>query len=176
MASIERPYLQRSVLSRCLRAMLLAAAALLGGCHELRDDLHVVPADGEELPILRQSHGAHCHETRAMQLVIRDTATLARVPLADVAVDFSREMLLVVTLGRVTSDQYSVNVDRVWRDGPRLRVATTVDSPPPGAKMVMASPYCIAVVPKCELNVAGFSPQPPTRTRSWQQSEPPAGW
>jgi len=156
--------------------MLGAALALLGGCHELREDLHFTPVDGEELPILRQSHGTHCHEARALQLVIRDTATLAKIPLTDVAVDFSSEMLLIVTLGRVTSDQYSVNIDRVWREGPRLRVATTVSSPPPGVPTVMASPYCIAVVPKCDLNVAGFSAHPLPRTRSWQQSEPPERW
>jgi hypothetical protein len=147
--------------------------AIVGGCHELHDELHYIPADGEELPILRQAHGAHCHEARAMQLVIRDAATLAKVPLTDVPVDFSREMLLVVTLGRVTSDEYSLSIERVWREGPHLRVSTTVCSPPPGVPTVMASPYCIAVVPRCDLNVAGFSPQPLPRTRTWQQSEPP---
>ena len=132
-----------------------------------------MPAEGDELPILRQIHGTHSHETRAMQLVIRDAATLAQVPLTDVPVDFSSEMLLVVTLGRVTSDQYSVNIDRVWREGPSLRVSSTVSAPPPGAPLVMASPYCIAVVPRCDLNITGFMPIPPKRVRPWQQSAPP---
>ncbi len=176
MHSIKGSHVDSAAASWLSRAAFILAAALSGGCHELRDDLHFTPADGEELPILRQTHGAHCHEVRAMQLVIRDAATLAKVPLVDVAVDFSREMLLVVTLGRVTSDQYSVSVDRVWREGPRLRVAATVNSPPPGVPTVTASPYCIAVVPKCHLNVVDFSPQPPPRTRSWQQSQPPERW
>lgn len=108
-----------------------------------------------------------------MQLVVRDQATLAQVPLVDVPVDFPKEMLLIVTLGRVTSNQYAVNIDRVWREGHQLRVSSTVTTPPPGSPLVLASPYCIAVVPRCDLNVAGFSPQPQVRTRSWQQSEPP---
>jgi len=135
-----------------------------------------MPAEGDELPILRQVHGTHCHETRAMQLVIRDPATLAQVPLTDVPVDFSQEMLLIVTLGRVPSDLYTVNIDRVWREGPHLRVSSTVTSPPPGAPLVMASPYCIAVVPRCDLNIHGFSPRPPARVRPWQQSAPPEKW
>jgi hypothetical protein len=134
------------------------------------------PADGDELPILHQVQGTHSHETRAMQLVIRDPATLAQVPLADVPVDFAREMLLVVTLGRVTSDRCSVAIDRVWREEGHLRVSTVVTPPPAGAAIAMASPYCIAVVPRCDLNVAGFSPEPPARERTWDQSTVPENW
>ncbi len=150
-------------------ASLLAAA----GCHEPRHQYGVMPQDGEELPILDLVTGTHSHETQGMQVVIRDAPTLAQVPIVDVPVDFASQMLLVVTLGRVTSDQYLVTIDRVWREGGRLRVKTTVQTPPPGAPVAMASPYCIAVVPRCDLNVAGFSPRPPTRTRSWEQSTPP---
>lgn len=128
------------------------------------------------MPILRQVQGTHCHETLAMQLVIRDQATLARIPLQDLEVDFREEMLLIVTLGRVTSDQYSVRIGRVWRQKHELRVSVTVETPPVGAPIVMASPYCIAVIPRCDLNVAGFSPEPPRRSRSWGQSPLPEGW
>jgi len=132
-----------------------------------------MPMEGEDLPILHQVQGTHSHEMRAMQLVIRDAATFARVPLVDVPVDFSQEMLLVVTLGRVPSDQYRVGIDRVWREGHKLRVAATVVTPAPGAPLVIASPYCIAVVRKCGLNVEGFSPEPPRRSRPWGQSALP---
>ena len=150
--------------------LLMWAAA---SCHDLRNQACPIPAEGEELPILRQVHGAHSHETRAIQLVIRDAATLAQIPLTDVSVDFASEMLLIVTLGRVSSDQYVVNIDRVWREGPTLHVSSTVSAPAPGAPLAMASPYCIAVVPRCDLNVTGFSPTPPKRARPWQQSAPP---
>ena len=139
-------------------------------------DRSTLPMEGDELPILHQVTGTHCHETRAMQIVIRDAAMLARIPLEDVQVNFAREMLLIVTLGRVPSDQFSVRVGRVRREGSRLKVRTMVERPPPGAPIVMASPYCIAVVPTCDLNVDGFLTEPPTRERTWQPSEPPAGW
>jgi hypothetical protein len=148
--------------------------ASLSGCHEVSRVNQF--ADGAEFPIIRQVNGIHSHETRPMQLVIRDTAALAKVPIADVEVDFSNQMLLIVTLGRMTSDQYTIKIDRVWRDGHELRVATTVTSPPPEAPIAMSSPYCIAVVPSCDLNVSGFSAEPPTRERSWSQSAPPARW
>lgn len=146
------------------------------GCHEPARDFRPLPADGEELPILRRIAGTHSHETRAMQVVVRDPAMLARIPLADVSVNFANEMLLIVTLGRVTSDQYSVDITRVWREGGRLRVEVTVTAPPPGAPIAMAGPFCIAVVPRCDLNVADFAVEPPKRTRSWEQSTPPENW
>ncbi|RIK68859.1 MAG: hypothetical protein DCC65_01640 [Planctomycetota bacterium] len=148
----------------------------LAGCHKPRQTTGILPAPGEDVPILHKMHGTHSHETRAMQVAVRDLATLAQIPLADVPVDFSSEMLLVVTLGRVISDQYSIDIRRVWRDGGVLRVETVVTAPAPGVPTVMASPYCIAVIPRCDLNVAEFANAPPARERSWQQSEPPENW
>lgn len=168
-------------LSKCRAArtvgfrIALGWIALLPACVEHHPRARFLPAEGEELPILHQVAGTHSHESRAMQLVIRDAATLARIPLQDVPVDFAEEMLLIVTLGRVPSDQYSVRIDRVWRQGHRIHVATTVRRPLPGAPLVMASPYCIAVVPRCDLNVLNFAPEPPARERTWGQSEPYLG-
>ncbi|MCG8406451.1 MAG: protease complex subunit PrcB family protein [Phycisphaerales bacterium] len=143
------------------------------GCHDGHGNIRQLPPDGEELPILEQYAGKHSHESRSMQLVIRDAATFARIPLQDnVPVDFENQMLLIVTLGRVPSDQYGVNVERVWREGHKLHVATAVQSPAPNAPLAMASPYCIVVIPRCDLNVVGFDPEPGQRVRSWSQSEP----
>jgi hypothetical protein len=111
-----------------------------------------------------------------MQLVIRDNESLAQVPLADVPVNFAEEMLLIVTLGRVTSDEYSVNIKRIWREGGRLRVNVEVAAPETFERVAMGSPYCIAVVPRCDLNIAEFSPKIPARVRSWEQSTPPEKW
>jgi len=110
-----------------------------------------------------------------MQVVVRDEAGLAQIPLQDVPVDFDEEMLLIATLGRVPSDQYSVRIERVWREGHRLRVSVVVRRPPPNAPLAVASPYCIAVVPRSDLNVEAFHPEPPQRVRSWGQSEPGVG-
>lgn len=129
-----------------------------------------------ELPILRSRNGVHSHENRAMQLVVRDAATLARIPIVDVPVNFDREMLLIVTLGRVMSDQYTVEIDRVWREKSKVRVSTRVTQPPAGAPPAIATPYCIAVVPRSDLNVSGFATSPPRRERSWGASEAPKKW
>lgn len=155
---------------------LIAVSLLASGCHQSRFVSSAMPADGEELPILYRVQGVHSHETRAMRVVVRDAATLAQIPIADVPVDFSTQMLLIVTLGRVTSDLYTVDIPRVWREKGRLRVETLLRAPPPGAPVSMASPYCIVVVPQCDLNVADFMTRPPVRDRSWQQSEPPKDW
>lgn len=163
---------EKAAIPSCLCLSVLVVI----GCHQPRTTTGVMPAPGEELPILHKINGVHSHETRAMQLVVRDLATLAQVPLTDVPVDFKDEMLLVVTLGRVTSDQYSIDIRRVWREGGVLRVETSVLAPGAGVATAMSSPYCIAVVPRCDLNVAEFANTPPARERSWQQSEPPTNW
>lgn len=153
---------------------LIPFVFLLTACHQPRPGSGITPAPGEELPILHKIHGVHSHETRAMQVVARNASALAQIPLSDVPVDFRKEMVLIVTLGRLTSDQYVVDISRVWRDGGVLRVETSVTAPPPGVPTVMSSPFCMAVIPRCDLNVAEFSNEPPLRARSWMQSEPPS--
>ena len=155
---------------------LVLCMVVAAGCHQTRYSDAPMPAEGEELPILYRVQGVHSHETRAMRVVVRDAATFAQIPIADVPVDFRTQMLLIATLGRVTSDLYSVDITRAWREKGQLRVETVLHAPPPGHPVAMASPYCIVVVPKCDLNVADFDPQPPVRDRSWQQSEPPKEW
>ena len=94
----------------------------------------------------------------------------------DVPVDFNREMLLIVTLGRVMSDQYAVEIDRVWQERSKVHVSTRVTQPAANAVPTVATPYCIAVVPRSDLNVDGFSATPPVRERSWGESEAPKKW
>ena len=154
--------------------IMISAGLTIAGCHEPYGINQF--SDGQDLPILNQVQGTHSNETRAMQLVIRDTISLSKVPIVDVPVDFSDQMMLIVTLGRMTSDQFSVKIDRVWREGYEIRVATTVNSPPPGAPIAMSSPYCIAIIPRSDLNVTGFLAEPPARVRTWSQSAPPSNW
>lgn len=154
--------------------LLLGMVAVGSGCHDPMPGVSQTPQEGEELPILRQTAGEHSHETRAMQVVVRDAAMLARISLEDIQVDFAQEMVLIVTLGQVTSDQYRVGIDRVWREGSKLHVAVTIRRPPPGSPVAMATPYCLVVVPRCDLNIAGFKADLPSRDPSWQQSPPPS--
>lgn len=155
--------------------MLFAAIAAMGGisagCSEAPPQIGYLPAEGEELPILRQKTGTHSTELTAMQLVVREEAELARIPLTDIDVDFEQEMLLIVLLGRVPSDQYAVRIERVWREGRNLAVKTLVQRPGTSAPLSLASPWCVAVVPRCDLRVEGFATEPPPRKRTWGQSE-----
>lgn len=159
---------------------LVTAVALVAiaacGCHEFRsDDSFYRPAPGDDVPIIRQYAGTHSHELRSMRYVVRTPAQWAQVQLRDVEVDFDTEMLIVATLGRRTSDRYGVEVSRVWRDRGVLRVEVAVRQPAADGPIVLSSPYCVAVIPKCIFNVAGFDNGPPVRTRTWQQSAPPTG-
>jgi len=149
---------------------------LMTGCNAPSPRLRDLPPDGAELPILRQVQGVHCHETLPMQVVVRDAATWAQIPLVDILVDFDEEMLLVVTLGRQPTEDVRVEVEQVWRDGYRLRVQTRVTQPTHALTTTISTPFCVAVVPKCDLNVAEFSNAPPPRNRTWNPSEPPAQW
>jgi len=168
------PFVTRA---RAHAGMFLFAVLLLWspiGCTD-SPAIEETVADGEELPILRQISKVHSHETRPMQLVIRDEAALAKVPLERIPVDFEHEMMLVVTLGRTPSDAYQVRIDRVYRDGGALRVDAIVEKPPGVSPLAPASPYCIAIVPRSNLNVLNFTADPPTRERTWSQSEPEFG-
>ncbi len=137
-----------------------------GGCHEPPRRLVYRFEDGETLPIIEQIQGAHCGEYTPMKVVIRDPAAFAKLPIVDLPVDFNREMMLVVTLGDVTSDQYNVRITRVWRDGSLIRVETRTTPPPSNAPLVRASPFCVAIVPSSDLNVAGFRTEPPSGRRT----------
>jgi len=120
-----------------------------------------LPEEGAELPILRQFKGRDSHELRAMRAVARDRAAWGRLSLIDEQIDFDREMALVVTLGRVMSDDYGVCISRVWREGRHLKVEIERVRPRAGAALSPTAPYCVAVVPRCDLNVSGFLAAPP---------------
>ena len=141
-------------------ALLLAPFA---GCLGSASTTDRLPPDGAELPIIREWSMSHSHESRAMQLAIRNASDLSQIPLAEFDIDFDTEMALIVTLGRMPSDQYRVRITGVHRDRGRLIADVEVVQPPAGAPFVIASPYCVAIVPRCDLPVEGFATRPPVR-------------
>ena len=74
-------------------------------------------------------------------------------------VDFDHEMVLVAALGPTASADYAVRITRVWRDGAVLRAEVEVAHPPADSprRGIPASPYHLVVIPKSNLNVAGFT-------------------
>jgi len=145
-----------SMRNRCLRYVVLATIVPVGcGGPTSRP----TPPSSEELPILWERHGTASHVARPLRVVVRDAATLARLPITDVPVDFETQMVLVAALGPVPSDRAGVRITRVWRQGDRIHVQVRTLHPAeggPGAP-VRTSPYHVVVVPRSDLNVVGFS-------------------
>ena len=146
-------------------AMLIPALTAACGCTSAPRGLGAGPADGQELPILRQKAGTFSSIGQSLRLVIHDPGTLAMLPLDIGPVDFDKEMVLVSTMGPTPSDEYAIRIQRVWRDGPVLRAAVDVRYPPAGAALrsTPASPYHAVVVPRSPLNIRNFDVEvPPT--------------
>lgn len=114
--------------------------------------------DGQDLPVIRELAGIHSTFTGPVRLVIHESATLAQLPLNLGPVDFDRYMVLVAALGPTPTDQYRITIDRVWRDGDRLRAHVQTRYPPVDApaRTAPASPFHAVVVPRSDLNVRGF--------------------
>jgi len=140
-------------------SLLIAA----GGCSAGRSQMATDPSPGEELPILLQIRGTYSRLGRAVRILARDRATLAQVPLAEVPVDFDSQMVLIAGLGPTTSNEFGIRITRVWREGSRLCVQEQQIHPGPdrAAGLRPASPWTMAVVPKRDLNVEGYSTRVP---------------
>lgn len=148
-------------MSGCLAAGLAGA-----GCATTRPQPAPQAAALEELPILWQKSGTYSRISRMTHVVVRDPQTLARIPVAEVPVDFENQMVLIVGLGPTPTNELGVRVGRVWRDGSQIRVQERRIHP--GAEhspgLDPASPWTIVVVPKSDLNVEGFLTRVPPGT------------
>lgn|GEM_PF-942035 len=168
---MNHPRRSRNVINSVITVTFVLAVFASTGCSFLNDPApDTLPPDGVSLPILRQWSKPHCHENRPMRLTIRNARDLTQIPLEDFDVNFNEEMLLIVTLGRTYSDQYRIRFDELRREGGVLIPEITIQDPPTGAPLTVSCPYGVAVVPRCDLEVRGFSNRPPPRRRSWSQS------
>ena len=138
----------------------LSGVVGLLGCTGPRPAADGGPIDASpvDFPILRERRATFSRLSRPVRLVIRDAPTFARLPLAEIEVDFDREMVLIVGLGPVQSDAFGIRITRVRRRGRRLDVGvetirSEADAPVRGA---LASPYHLVVVPRSDHNVVGF--------------------
>ena len=149
--------------------IVLSLLPALAGCTTTPQGERLSLADGQELPIIRQTSGTYSSIGRSLRLVIHDARTLAMLPIDVGPVDFTKEMVLVAALGPTPSDEFGVRIQRVWREGAVLRASVDVRYPPIGAPLrsVQASPYHAAVVPNSPLNLRNFEVQvaPATGTR-----------
>lgn len=124
----------------------------------------------EPLPILWEQAGLYCNVKVPVRLVARDRAGLAQLPIADVPVDFDKQMVLIAAMGLVPTDRYGIRISQVWRQGQRIyaqvrRVARAQGGQ--AGELKLCSPYHIVVVPRSDLNVEGFSTRLPADPRGY---------
>lgn len=126
-----------------------------------------------EMPILWEHRETFSNVARPFRVVARDAATLSQMPLTEVPVDFRTQMVLVAAMGPTTSEEYGIRITQMVRQGGQIK-ATVVPVHPGQNKrggVVVASPYHIVVVPKSDLNVAGFSSAVPPN--AFRMTTPP---
>jgi hypothetical protein len=140
---------------------LIGTLFLLTGCSQVTEAPPV--RETVDYDILWEKSGTYSRLGRAIRIVARDEATLAQIPVPEVPVDFSSQMVLVAGLGPITSDDMGIRIERVWQDGSRIRVQEKRIHPGPDQKTGLhpASPWTVVVVPRSDLNVEGYSPRVP---------------
>jgi len=112
----------------------------------------------EDLPILWEKSGTYSRLTRPVRVVVRDPATLARLPITEVPIDFETQMALVCGLGVTPGNELGVRITRVWRQGTKIRVQERRIHPglDHASGLDPASPWTIVIVPKSDQNVEGY--------------------
>jgi hypothetical protein len=134
----------------CLTAMLVVGCA---------SDTWADP-----LPIRTLVKGAFSGIQEPKQEVIRDKTTWERTWTKHSAssksagkmpeIDFSKEMVIFVSLGRKNSGGYSIQVTKAEPMGDKLQITVSRTAPPAGAMTIQAltAPFQIVAVPKSDLS------------------------
>ena len=121
-------------------------------------------SDGAQpLPIRSLAKGAFSGIKVAQQEVLQDSGqwetlwklhstsagSAEKIP----AVDFSKEMVIVATMGTRRTGGYSIEIVRVEPSGKTLSIAVRQSSPPPGAITIQAltAPFHFVAVPRSDL-------------------------
>ena len=142
---------------------LAAAFAVTLACQIAEPAAPVAGSTYREFPVIRERSGTFSRITRPCQLVIRDRVALSQLALSDIPVDFETEMVLVCGLGPTAGSDLGVRIKRVWQEDSVIRV--TERQIHPGAdrsgELEIASPWTLVVVPRSDLNVAGYVSRAP---------------
>lgn len=146
-------------------ARSLAAVSLLvliAGCGAPAGRGWLAPKTIEDLPILAELSGRFGGPEVPAQVVARDQPTLVLLRLPRLDVDFSQQMVLFASLGRIGNDQTEVRIARVWREGSLIHAEVRTFWPTSlPARRRTSTPWHAVVVPRSDLNVKGFSPDAP---------------
>jgi hypothetical protein len=131
------------------------AALLLGAC--------LCPAAAVSLPIRTLAKGGFSGIQQPTQEFLKDKAAWEKTWARHVSgkegqktpeVDFSKEMVIVVTLGRKSTGGYSIEITKVEPAGDNFRISVARKSPPAGAMTIQAltAPFHFIAVPKSDLH------------------------
>jgi hypothetical protein len=138
-----------------LVSFVLACGMAMVGC--------LIANAADEKAVRTLSKGAFSGISQAKQEVIKDQPTwekfwakhnVAMKPSAQLPkVDFSKEMVIAVTLGKKTSGGYSIEIMAVEPTASALKISVKRTSPAPGAIVITAltAPFHFVAVPKSDL-------------------------
>jgi hypothetical protein len=145
---------------------LLVTAMTLGSAGCTQATRSPEPPAIEELPIVWQKTGTYSRIIRGTHVVVRNELSLARLPITEVPVDFDTQMVLVVGMGPTPSNEWGVEISRVWREGSQIRVQERTIYPGTERPLGLepASPWAVVVVPRSDLNVERFVTRVPKGT------------
>lgn len=117
----------------------------------------------EELPVAWTTSGSWSHLSRPVRIVAYDRPTLDQVPIADVPVDFSKQMVLIAGMGPTIGHDMGIRITRVWRENSRVRVQEMRLHPglDRSASVERSSPWTVVVVPRSELPIEGYTSKVP---------------
>jgi hypothetical protein len=149
-----------------IQSLLVCCAVLLAGC--------VLPSAAASVPLRNLGKGASSGIKEPTEEVIRNQAAWdkfwarhagqANAPAPEI--DFSKDMVIAVTLGRKTSGGYSIQISKVEAVGDRLKVSVVRTAPAPGAMTTQAltAPFHMVVVPQSDLKPEFVEVKPAAKT------------
>jgi hypothetical protein len=121
------------------------------------------PGHAEDQPIRPLVKSAFSGIQDPKQEVIKDKAAWdavwtrhlanAKGAVSQPEVDFSKEMIILVAMGRQNTGGYSIQVSSVRAVGDKLEITVTRTTPPPGSMSIQAltAPVSIVAVPRSSL-------------------------
>jgi hypothetical protein len=146
----------------CAKMPLMKAMPRLGTIAGLLLIMSFAPAMAESMPMRTLAQGAFGGIQLPKREVIKDAAAWEKLWAQHAAptrggerpqVDFSKEMVILVTMGRQTTGGYAIEITKVEPDREHLRIMIKRTSPPPDAMTIQAltAPFHIVAVPRSDL-------------------------
>lgn len=130
-----------------MRVPAAVVAIMIGGC--------ATAGPGGEQPLTEIARGQHSGQTEARSELVTDQATFERLWRLNPgrfglpAIDFGAQSVIAAWLGQRPTGGYSIEVERVVRDGDTLHVELVEHAPGPGCMTTQAltQPFHIVAVP-----------------------------